>query len=1101
MPIDNIKAVRPLKASKPNAGGANTVDVPVLAIVKDNIDPNRSGRIFVYISDNSGNDPDNRDNWIQVSFLSPFFGRTNSDGGTNDFGSYKANPSSYGLWNSPPDVGTTVLCIFVNGDMNYGFYIGCVPDPDALQMVPAIGATENIIANKGEAESYGGAIRLPVTNINSNNRGVSDSPDYLTAPKPVHTYSAAIMFRQGILRDPVRGPISSSAQREPASRVGWGISTPGRPIYEGGFDDQTIADNLQNTKNASLRVVARRGGHSIVMDDGDVIGRDQLIRIRTALGHQIMMSDDGQTLMILHSNGQSYVELGKEGTIDVYATNSVNIRTQGDLNLHADNNININAAKSFNIKAESIQIDTEKDFKQRIGADHKSSVTGSMTMKAGKTMSMESEGEASFASKAIAYINGSKIHLNTGKTGTIPEEVKELTLTAHTDTLFDKTKGYLASPGKLKSIVSRAPAHAPWADAGLGVDVKVDLNSSSQLPSAPKPEVAATNVASGAAVENPVTPAQIAKQEAPRAVSQAIDKPTTNSILGQLENQTRSGPAAAAVTKGVAVVTTPTSKEVSVGVYGMSPKQMESAGFIKPGSATMVEAQINSGKTPEQAMPDNIWTGKNGIQSLQMFRDNKTAQADAAVSLMQQSQTALINANLMTGKEAAPQIAGLVMSGAKSGIEKTIEAVKGLGTIAVQAGSQALTKKLVGEVSGAVRDIAGGNFAAGLAQSVSNNLGSIGQALVAGQKIDVSESLRGVAGSAFNEIVRKMPRLKAGIPQNLAVIIKQSLEKEFKNSSKVSDLITNVASDVQSALPNIIGREVSREVSKVLPTTGTQIGQTIVGSIGAGAADITKNILENSGNIVAQISNPSTYTNAVSSVGQTLAQSAVQISRNAGASASASFAAGLSNIPGGPKAVSAIVNRGTEILNSGVGALIPGTGKISALVKDASAAALNGVNAQLSRIKDPLDRLASSGLSAGAAAQLQASIASIASAGAASVKLPTFAVNTLNTEEINESFNSILDDPGIPRPAGLSEISDVVKTKFEELEKEQAERVAAAVRLRDLGKQRSAATLAYKSAINQLPAGDPEIEKKKQELLTLLADPEYKRLSDKISGA
>ena len=100
----------------------------------------------------------------------------------------------------------------------------------------------------------------------------------------------------------------------------------------------------------TIDVVTRRGGHSLVMDDGDIIGRDQLIRLRTALGHQILMSDDGQMLSILHSNGQTYIELGKEGTVDLYATNSVNVRTQGDLNLHADNDINLNA-KNVNLNS------------------------------------------------------------------------------------------------------------------------------------------------------------------------------------------------------------------------------------------------------------------------------------------------------------------------------------------------------------------------------------------------------------------------------------------------------------------------------------------------------------------------------------------------------------------------------------------------------------------------------------------------------------------------------------------------------------------------------------------------------------------------------
>ena len=116
-----------------------------------------------------------------------------------------------------------------------------------------------------------------------------------------------------------------------------------------------------------MTLVSRRGGHSIVMDDGDVTGKDQLIRLRTALGHQILMSDDGQTLFIIHANGQSYIELGKEGIIDMYATNSVNIRTQGDLNLHADNNININAKNDLNIAANNIKINAETDISYRSG--------------------------------------------------------------------------------------------------------------------------------------------------------------------------------------------------------------------------------------------------------------------------------------------------------------------------------------------------------------------------------------------------------------------------------------------------------------------------------------------------------------------------------------------------------------------------------------------------------------------------------------------------------------------------------------------------------------------------------------------------------------
>ena len=247
MPVEVIKTQNKLDPKAGGTGGNKTA--PVIGIVKDNIDPTRSGRIKVLLSDKSiPTNSDDSGNWVTVSYLSNFFGMVKPTAGNAGLGDYTANPSSYGEWHAPPDIGTKVVCIFINGDPNYGFYIGCIPEPDALQMVPAIGSSDNVVTNEGEAKSYGGATRLPVTNINTNDKEVSDSNKYLDTARPVHSYTASIMTQQGIIRDPIRGPISSSASREPASRVGWGVSTPGRPIYEGGYDDASLAKNLKDAK-------------------------------------------------------------------------------------------------------------------------------------------------------------------------------------------------------------------------------------------------------------------------------------------------------------------------------------------------------------------------------------------------------------------------------------------------------------------------------------------------------------------------------------------------------------------------------------------------------------------------------------------------------------------------------------------------------------------------------------------------------------------------------------------------------------------------------------------------------------------------------------
>ena len=320
MAQDIFKPKGQLAASKPDAGGGVIRNTPTLAIVKNNIDSTRGGRIQVYLADFGSPDSDDSSSWVTVSYMSPFFGATQPSGSnkSDDYGTYTQNPSSYGMWYSPPDIGSTVVCIFINGDPSYGYYIGSVLQPELLQMIPAIGSSENIVANAGEAAGLGGATKLPVTNINTNNPSISDDTSYLDAAKPIHSYSSSIYTQQGLIRDPIRGPISTSALRESPSRVGWGVSSPGRPIYQGGFTDENVlTDGVSKKDGESLSVVSRRGGHSIVMDDGDVTGKDQLIRLRTALGHQILMSDDGQTLFIIHSNGQSFIELGKEGTIDM----------------------------------------------------------------------------------------------------------------------------------------------------------------------------------------------------------------------------------------------------------------------------------------------------------------------------------------------------------------------------------------------------------------------------------------------------------------------------------------------------------------------------------------------------------------------------------------------------------------------------------------------------------------------------------------------------------------------------------------------------------------------------------------------------------------
>jgi hypothetical protein len=980
--------------------------------------------------------------------MTPFYGVTTPSSANTGWGEYIKNPNSYGMWNSQPDLGTTVICIFINGDPNYGFWIGCVPQPEALHMVPAIGGTDNIVANAGEARGLGGAVRLPVVNINTNNEGIANSNKFLSDAKPVHSYVASILAQQGLIRDPIRGVIGSSAQREAPSRVGWGVSTPGRPIYEGGFTDETIADAASGTgKTAGLKVIARRAGHTLVMDDGDILGRDQLVRIRSSLGHQILMSDDGQTLFIIHANGQSYIELGKEGTIDMYSTNSFNVRTQGDLNLHADNNININAGKQLNISAETIAISSEKETIQKVGTDFSLYASGKYTTKVDGKMSFASSSDASFYSDSITYFNGSKINLNTGSSSLVPQEVKPLPVVAHTDTLNDATKGWAAAPGKLLSIVSRAPAHAPWASANQGVDVKVNNNASSALPSAPSPAVAAANASAGEGPTTaPVSVAVASTVPPTAAISTALDKNTTSTMVGQISTLAATGPAASAVKLGAGVVDTATGKVACIGAMAQSPEQMEQAGILKPGSAALIAKLVADGKTVEEAMTSNLFTGMPGAENLKTYISNISAQCAAQVNTFQKAQTALTQNGLITGNEAGTQIAGLVMSASTAGISDTVNFVKNAANSAIGAVTGAVSN-IAGAATGALNNVLGsasslvsaGNFAGNLASTVTGGLSSIAGSLGGMAKGAVAgiagllDSAKGVAGSAFSAITGAFPTLQAGVPQNIKDITEKA---QATAQAPSSNPLSGALNAVTGAIAGVTGA-----ATGLLKNT---LGVTANLSTGLGA-------LPGGAGVVASVVN-----NAVGAV---------------------------NTIPG-VSAVTGLIGQATSITN-GISSLAVNPLASSNILNAASGAAgalTKGLD-DLKSGKLSLSSLASAGLPAGAAAQLNAAISSMSSGGAVQIKLPTVAINTTDRSELTSQVTSLLGNAKIPAPnfAGVSE--DAYKAGLSKIEQKKQKQKdiqtkidAKFIEIAAAKKDVDAATAAYTEAKNNLIAGDPAIE-------------------------
>jgi len=474
---------------KMDRGGTPAEFGPFTGIVMSAVDPTRSGRLRVYIEAFADGGPEamqDDSKWTTVSYMSPFFGASPTpQSGTDGNGTFPGNQTSYGMWFTPPDVGGTVVCIFVNGDRSQGFYIGSIPEQGLGNMVPAIpSSTRFEMGNKSQEGYLGKATRLPTTEINTNNEGVFNDPRYFESVKPVHGYLAQGLFQQGVIEDLERGTIRSSSQRETPSTV-FGINTPGIPIYQGGIKPNDIRKKLSegSIKPNDAQVIGRVGGHSFVMDDGDLEGDNALVRLRTTKGHQITMSDSGNFFYIIHANGQTWLEFGVEGTVDVFSTNSINLRSSGDINLHADRDLNMYAGRNVNLKSkDDMQIESTKG----LVIDTQTGITlyskAKIGIKADGTLTLNSNGGSWGAGEALRLKAGG-LDLN-GPAADVVSVPNPITKTTMDDTSFSSSTGWKVTTGGLESIVSRAPTHEPYPYHNKGVDSIVSFE---QGPPSPPP--------------------------------------------------------------------------------------------------------------------------------------------------------------------------------------------------------------------------------------------------------------------------------------------------------------------------------------------------------------------------------------------------------------------------------------------------------------------------------------------------------------------------------------------------------------------------------------------------------------------------------------
>lgn len=656
MAIDNRAGNKVIKnARREDAAGTRVDPYPYIGIIKNNLDPTRNGRLQVYIPDLGGPEDDPK-NWRTVSYTSPFLGYTSQTQSSTDRPSQENKfgtvHHTYGMWMVPPDIGVQIIVIFVAGDPLRGYGISCVNPHLSHYMMPGLAGTANVDPNSltpGQRKQIQEGDIVPVVEFNEYTGDFTNNAFY-NNNKPLHTYQYSIYQKQGLEKDIVRGPVSSSSQRESPSFV-FGISTPGRPVNDPADDTNYVPDLSAGKLDPKYTTVkSRKGGHVFLMDDGATTGEDQLIRLRTAGGHQILMHDSNESLYIAHANGYSWMEFTKDGKILAYSKKGMAVRTEGDFDFRADGNLNIDVGGKIKIKAGG-GLNLETPLIEFLAED-KFNVTANagMELKVG-AFKVDSGAKIGLKAGGIIALEGASIKQNSGGTDSL-KAVKTLQTVKLPDAVSNGGS-WTSKPGSLETIVSIAPTHEPYdrgtkARAYTPESPGIQPNASFSGTDATK----STNTAT-AGVTDAASPKDIRNQPPATAPAGSLTKDQTTALMAQL---------------GQGNDYSTTGADGKLGKYQLDYKALQEAGYLKSTVASN-----------DQLTNPNSWTNKNGITDATSFLSNQTEQESVMSSITNQTYTKLLASGAITADQSPADVAGMMSVAHKLGADAALSFRSGSG--------------------------------------------------------------------------------------------------------------------------------------------------------------------------------------------------------------------------------------------------------------------------------------------------------------------------------------------------------------------------------------------------------------------------------------
>ena len=398
-------------ARRPNMGNI------YVGFVKDNRDVQNMGRIRVWIPE-LGGDPNDENNWVTCSYVSPFAGATPVTSTVRDGTQFAQSQQSYGMFMQPPHLENEVIVGFINGSPNRGIYFGFLFQQFMNHSVP--GMANSAIPNSTET--------APTVEYNKFRSSPNLNPN--DTSRPLFTPLAEGIANQGLFDDFLRGPTDASSRRESPSNVFGLISPRGHQLY---IDDGRLRDVVNE------ETVLNQAANNDIARRQDPFA-PEFIRLRTRSGTQIVINDTSGFIYLNSRNGNTWMQLS-DTSFDVYSKFSINLRSERNINMHADGNINMFGSNGIFLSS---------DGPLRLGS------TASVDIKGDTGFRLQSGTDMSIKSANLIAVDGNVIK--------IKENLAQDAIVARIIELGDRDSNNPSYPIKrTRTSVSQLPSHEPYA--------------------------------------------------------------------------------------------------------------------------------------------------------------------------------------------------------------------------------------------------------------------------------------------------------------------------------------------------------------------------------------------------------------------------------------------------------------------------------------------------------------------------------------------------------------------------------------------------------------------------------------------------------------